>query len=303
VVAVLAFVLTGLAKVVYDPAIQAYVGDRVPYSRRGLAIGVIEVSWSAGLLLGVPLVGFAIQRFGWSSPFVGLALLAVLGGVAVLRFIRPDAGMPVESRTGLTRSWGLLLRHPVAIGALGFAVLIGVANENMFVVYGEWMELSFGLQVSALGLLTAVIGVAELSGELIVATGSDRTGKRRLMLVGLVISALAYAGLPRLDQSLFAALVALFVMFIGFEAAVVSSIPLVTELLPAARGTMMGAFLMAFSIGRTLGALVGDVAWRAGGFALNGLVAAGLNVLAILLVLAVIVDIPSKTGQVSDATG
>ena len=43
-VAIVAFVLFGLSKAAYDPATQAYLGDAVPYHRRGRVWGIIELS-------------------------------------------------------------------------------------------------------------------------------------------------------------------------------------------------------------------------------------------------------------------
>ena len=48
--AAIALVLFGLSKVIYDPTIHAYVGDTVPYSRRGRAVGFVELSWSSAWL-------------------------------------------------------------------------------------------------------------------------------------------------------------------------------------------------------------------------------------------------------------
>jgi MFS family permease len=59
-----ALVLALLGKYMFDPAMQAYFGDRVPYQRRGLALAVTELSWSLAFILGVPAVGFLIARYG-----------------------------------------------------------------------------------------------------------------------------------------------------------------------------------------------------------------------------------------------
>jgi len=68
----LALFLAGLGKSVFDPAIQAFTSERVPYERRGLAIGLIEVSWAGSSLLGIPAAGLLIDRLGWRSPFLAL---------------------------------------------------------------------------------------------------------------------------------------------------------------------------------------------------------------------------------------
>src|SRR5512139_3317341 len=73
----LALILSILGKYVFDPAMQAYLGDRVSYERRGRVTGITEMGWSLGFILGVPLMGFLIARGGWTAPFPVLAILGL----------------------------------------------------------------------------------------------------------------------------------------------------------------------------------------------------------------------------------
>jgi uncharacterized membrane protein YphA (DoxX/SURF4 family) len=43
-------ILAAAGKLILDPAVGAFLGDRVPYSRRGLAMALSEVSWSGAFL-------------------------------------------------------------------------------------------------------------------------------------------------------------------------------------------------------------------------------------------------------------
>ncbi len=282
-VLVVAVFLAGLGKSVFDPALQAYVGERVPYQRRGLVIGVIEFSWAGSALIGIPLVGLLIDRWGWQSP------LWVLGGLAWLSVFALSRVIPGDGRsrrmsggsTGLRQAWRLVSRERAATGALGFILFTALANDNLFVVYGIWLEESFALTVVALGTATTVIGLAELAGEGLTATMADRLGLKRATLTGLVLSGLSYALLPLLGQSLPLALVGLFFTFITFEFTVVTSFSLFTEVLPRARATMMSSLLAAAGVGRVIGALIGGPVWFAGGLWAVGLVSTGASLLAL----------------------
>jgi len=53
-VVLVALFLAALGKAVFDPAVQAYISEQVPYRRRGLAIGFLEYSWAGSALLGIP---------------------------------------------------------------------------------------------------------------------------------------------------------------------------------------------------------------------------------------------------------
>jgi DHA1 family inner membrane transport protein len=66
---IIALFLAGLGKSIFDPAVQAYISERVPYRRRAMAIGLMEVSWAGSTLLGIPLIALLIDRVGWLLPF------------------------------------------------------------------------------------------------------------------------------------------------------------------------------------------------------------------------------------------
>ncbi len=68
-VVLVALFLAGLGKSIFDPALQAYVSERVPFHRRGLAIGLLELSWAGSTLLGIPVIAVLIDRLGWRAPF------------------------------------------------------------------------------------------------------------------------------------------------------------------------------------------------------------------------------------------
>jgi DHA1 family inner membrane transport protein len=281
-----AFFLAGLGKYVFDPALQAYVGAQIPFNRRGRIIGILETSWAGSTLLGIPLIGLLIHHFGWRSPFFFLAALGIMGAVA-LRYVIPPAAPKTKDRKAPSpwRSWRKLFGKRASLGALAFGFLISAANDNLFVVYGVWLDHSYGLTVAAIGAGTIIIGIAELAGESITAFFGDRMGLKKGVCVGLVLSAAGYASLGLFNHHLGAALGALFFIFLFFEFTIVTFLSLCTELLPAARATMMAGFLAAAGMGRMVGALMGVPIWQNGGVAATGMVSAGINLLALIVFL------------------
>ena len=276
----LALLLASAAKLIFDPAMQAYVGDHVPYARRGVAIAVTELSWSAAFLLGIPVIGWLIDRSGtWRAPFPILAAGGLLVAGMLWRTLPPNA-LHSSQRLSLSSGYRIVLAHPAALAGLTISLLISASNEVVTIVYGTWMEDAFGLKIAALGAASAVIGVAELSGEGLVAGVVDRLGKRRSVGLGIGLNVLACLFLPVIGFSLGGALVGLFAFFITFEFAVVSSIPLMTELVPGARATLMAGNVAMFSAGRMLGAFIGPRLFVPG-LMTNAVAAAVLDVLAL----------------------
>ena len=282
------FLLLGLAKVVFDPSLQAFLGDRVPYHRRGFFVAITELSWAGAILIGAPAIGQIIERWGWRVPFGLLAGLAAAGLVVLLLVLPNDSRRPADAVAALSfgSAFRLVLGNRAAVAVLAVSFLVMAANEIVFIVYGTWMETGFGLSVGRLGLATTVIGVAELLGEIGVGGLSDRVGKHRSVAIGLALTAASYVALPLVSTDLSSALVGLFLIFLCFEFAIVAIIPLATELVPAVRGTMMALNVAALSLGRALGASLGTALWSTGGLVWNGLAAGAATLLALGLLLA-----------------
>jgi len=280
----LSLILAAAGKLILDPAVGAYLGDRVPYARRGLAMALSEVSWSGAFLLGVPLAGWLIARANWSRPFTLLALLG-LACAGVMWFLVPADSSAGHARPSLRTNFAAVLASRAAVAGLLVGLLISSANDVVNIVFGAWLEQGFGLQVAALGAASAVIGVAELGGEGLVAGLTDRWGKRRAVALGIMGNGLACLAIEPLAHSLPGALAGLFLFYITFEFALVSSIPLMSELVPTARATALAGNMGSHSAGRALGALIGPVLFTHGMFA-NAAVAAGLDALALIILLA-----------------
>jgi predicted MFS family arabinose efflux permease len=88
----------------------------------------------------------------------------------------------------------------------------------------------------------------------LVAAFVDRLGKPQSVALGLAVNSLAALLLPLLGRTEAGALAGLALFYISFEFTLVSSIPMMTEVLPGARATVM-AFNVAFiALGRAIGA-------------------------------------------------
>jgi predicted MFS family arabinose efflux permease len=162
------------------------------------------------------------------------------------------------------------------------ALWASAANELVNLIFGVWLEDSFGLQIAALAGASAVIGLAELSGEGLVALLTDRIGKVRALALGLSTNAVAAALLPFLGRTETGALVGLFLFYITFEYVMVSHVPMMTELVPGARATVMSFNLTGHSLGRALGAFLATLIYRQFGFLFVALTAVAFNLFGLL---------------------
>ncbi len=281
---VAALFLATIGYLVFIPSMQAYLGDRVPYEKRGLPLALTELSWSLSFIIGVPLTGFLISKYGWTSPFPWLAGLGLLALILLSRLLPAD---PPPARHGANplASFGIVLTSPLALVALAMGVAFTIANEVVNLVFGVWMESSFGFKLTALGLVAVAIGLAEFCGELLVGGVVDRLGKVRAVALGLLANCVAALALAAFGSSLAGAVACLVLFYLTFEFTIVSSLPLMSEILPSARATLLASNMALISLGRAAGAWLAPRFFDLGAsqtILFNALAAVGFNLLALL---------------------
>lgn len=272
-------VVVGFAVPAFGLPMQAWFSDRVPYSERGRVFGITELTWSVGLLAVVPISGFLIERTSWRAPFILVGIASAVGTVAVARGIGSDRPEERVERT--------LKLTPPRVRILATAMLFSIATEIPFIVYGQWLEGSFGLTVAGIGVFTFAIVVAELFGEGLVTVYADRWGLRRMFLGGLLVSGLAYLSFFLIGSALVLATIVVVIWIASFEVTVVAAIPFISEMAPTARERLLSLFTVMIALGRAFGALIAQPLFSAGGIGLIGLVSALCVGMAAMLLMGV----------------
>jgi predicted MFS family arabinose efflux permease len=281
--AVVVMTVMGLSTILYVPAQQAYLGDNVPYARRGRIMAIAEVAWSLAAIIGLPLMGIVVQAYGWRVGFVAVGLFSLVA-LTLLWF-----ALPREKRTAprAARAMGgaylEALRAPMAVAVIATTFLLAAANENINIVFADWMNISFGLDAVALGVVGSAIGGAEFAAQMTVALFVDRIGKWRMVAGGLVLGALAYAALPFLGATAMSGGAGIVLTFFTFELTIVAALPLITEIAPNVRATLLSLGVAGFSLGRAAGSFIGPAVYAQYGFGAASFVsAAGIFVACVI---------------------
>lgn len=282
-----ALMVMGLAKNIFDPSMQAYIADRVPFAQRGRAVGAVEVSWSLSLLVGAALASVAFALDGISTLFMLLAALIAAVIMVLWTWLPDDTPTPEKARAPITPRQTLyaLKSHPSAWLALAFALLVSAPSEMILVSYAAWMEGSLGLSLAIIGLATLVISAAEGAGEVLMAIVADRIGLRRIIIATSTLAALGYGAMAILPLGIVGILALLFLAIIGIEMTLVAVFALYTEVMPDARAIMMSTTIAAMSGGRFAGAFLGGLIYATLGFGAVGIVALLMGLVAVGLIL------------------
>ncbi len=250
--------LAMLGNLMFIPAMQAFIGDRVAYKKRGMVLGITELSWALAFIAGIPFVGWLMARSqpdqAWLVPFPVIAIFGTICLILIAWRVPNNRSLIPAQGSGIGTIRKMLGITPVLAG-LGFAISVAAANEVVNLVFGVWLEDQFALKLAALGAASAVIGISELGGEGLSTLLTDRLGKEVTITMGLITSAVSTFILYFFSGSVAGALTGLFFFYLGFEFTLVSSLPLMSEVFPAARATVMALTVACFSLGRALAAM------------------------------------------------
>lgn len=281
---------------VFIPSLSAYLGDRVSYENRGRVLAITELSWAMAFIAGIPVVRVLLESYSWVTPFFLFTGLGIIFFILLL-WLLPSRSIPTTKENTLSRNFGKIMRTWPALAGLIVGVLVSASNETINLIFGVWIENQFGLSFAALTAASIVIGVSELGGEVFTGLWLDAIGKRRTIWWCLGLNSLAAFLLPFTASHLGWALAGLGFFYITFEIVLVSTMTLMSEVLPSARATMLAATVAGFSLGRMLGDIVAPGLFSISFWA-TCLVAIGLNIVGAIFLTQVRVGREGVPAQV-----
>jgi predicted MFS family arabinose efflux permease len=181
------------------------------YRRRGRAMGLFGVAFSAGLALGGVLAALG-DVWGWRTSFVVAAVLAALSAAALVLVRVPEeetgsrAAASASSRR-LREAFGV----PVAVGAVAAASQYGTIGFLALYAVGHW-----GVAPATAALILTAGRVLSVPAKLVAGNASDSAGAlptaRRIALALAVLGA-CWTLLPGPALTVWAAL--LFIACVG----------------------------------------------------------------------------------------
>ena len=219
------------------------------------------MSETTGLLLGSTAGGWLYQGVSVVSPFMFEATCML---VAVAAFaIEPTSASTASPRSAATFArldWRLLravLRIPgVLLMSLCNAVLIGIQTGVLVFLFPLYLVEQGGLRPEMVGLFVSLSVLGRLLGLWLAGNASDRWGRERVLVPGLLVYATLLGSLP-----LVAHLVALglWSLAIGVAAGSVAGLPTVLigdRVVPPLQGVAIGWLRTMTDTGHVLGPII-----------------------------------------------
>ncbi|MGW2464971.1 MFS transporter [Streptomyces sp. NPDC001761] len=275
--------LAGMFAVVVQTTV-AYAASVSPPAERGRNIGVVTSGVVVGILGARVVTGVLAQVWGWRSVYSVLAALALALAALVLRALPPEdtSHPPAGYRQALVSLGGLF----------GQRLLLtrGLIAFFLFASFGTlWSGLSLPLADTPWHLSESQIGLFGVAG-LAGALGAARAGRwadagRAVPISGyaLTLLILSWAATAQLPWSLWLLLTGIVVLDFAVQVVHVSNQHLLTTAHPERTSSVIGGYMVFYSLGSALGAAATTSVFTSHGWTGSSLLGAGFATCALIV--------------------
>jgi MFS family permease len=245
----------GLGVALTIPASMAMMATASKKETRGGSMGIYSTFRMAGFTMGPLMGGFLYDQFGYNTAFCTGAFFILLALILVQRMIK-DVPSAISVKAG--RSFQIIDRHLLNAGILG----AGLATFMMAGAFSMMtpLETAFNARLHETALDFSVafssLMVSRLLLQIPVGRLSDRYGRKRFIIAGLILTAISTALLGEARTT--AQLIWLRVIQgVGSAGIAAPAFALAADLArPGGEGRQMSILTMGFGLGVAIGPLM-----------------------------------------------
>ena len=250
--------LAGVGWAMFGTVATTTMVDLPAAQRRGRAVSLLMMSETSGLLLGTAAGGWLYQGLGVASPFVFEAACLLAAAILVARWALPPASQrPAAGGWGDRHQLGAVLRAPGVLDAsVTNAVLTVIQTGVLVFLFPLYLVNRGGLGPEAVGVLTSVSILGRLVALWVGGSVSDRWGRMRVLVAGLLAYAALLGSVPFLTHPV---ALSLWSLALGVAAGFVAPLPTAVvgdRVLPPLHGLAIGWLRTMTDSGQILGPLV-----------------------------------------------
>lgn len=235
-------ILTGVFGGVVGSVSFAIITDLFPFEMRGRVMGIIQTSFAASQVLGLPFSLYLANHWGWHAPFILIVLIGTMAGLVIAMRLKPIREHLVlqHKRNPFAHLFHTISqRHYLQ----GFATtaLLSTGGFMLMPFASAFNVNNLGVRLDQLPLIYMVTGVISIVTGPLVGRLSDRIGKLLIFMLGSVLAMLTVAIYTRLSMVPIWEVIAInSLMWIGVSARMISSQALMSALpKPEDRGAYM----------------------------------------------------------------
>lgn len=235
-------IFTGLFGGVLGAVILAIVGDVVPFERRGQAMGFVMAAFSIASVLGVPFGLRIANEFGWNTPFILLAVLALPVQFFIYKFV---PNLSAHTQAGKEVNVLQVVKNITSSSnqrkAITLMMVVMFGHFSIIPFLSPYMVSNVGFTETQLEQIYFFGGLSTIVTSPLIGKLADKIGKLKVFTIFVSISCipvLFITHMPRVD--IWIALIATSVFFAVSSGRFIPAQAMVTATVePKNRGSFM----------------------------------------------------------------
>ncbi|MEN6463401.1 MAG: MFS transporter [Syntrophomonas sp.] len=249
--------ITGVFAACVMPVSLALIGDLFPMNERQSAIGTFMGISFLGQGLSMAIGGSIAFFLNWRGVFIIYSLLSLIPTVLLFTVGKkiPSSKNP---NSKIFAPYLALLKNPSSSMIYSLVLLEGIFLLGSFSFLGGFIAKQYSFNNFLIGLIMTAFGIMAVIGGRVSGKISARIGKKKTIITGLLLAAIANALFATFGMVLAAVVIGIGLMGMGFMLAHSTFLTIATEFAAKARGVAMSLVAFCFMGGGGLGTALGS---------------------------------------------
>ncbi|NUU02944.1 MFS transporter [Herbaspirillum robiniae] len=185
----IARIVTGLFGGVIGSIVLAIATDLFPLQLRGRVMGIIQTAFAASQVLGIPIGLYLSNSWNWHVPFIAMAALGLLGGIAVLWKMQPVAEhLKLKQEHSAFAHLLHTVTEPRYLVAFATTALLMTGGFMLMPFSSAYLVGNLGIDLHHLPTVYMVTGICTIGFGPMIGRAADKVGKFRVFMFGAILS-------------------------------------------------------------------------------------------------------------------
>ncbi|BCC05617.1 TPA: MFS transporter [Bacillus cereus] len=247
--------LAGVSAAFVSPQVWASMPLLIEKGQIVKAFGIATAGLSISQVLGLP-VGSYLAMIHYTRPFFVVGILSAL--LVILIYVVLPEIQPVHisgNKTNILKRYKQLLSDSKVLLSYFAYFVFQTGNFAAFSFFGVWLSSQFGLQVHEVGTAMLVLGLGNLTGNILGPRIVNKMGYNLSFYGGIIFTAVLYVLLPHVKNIVLVELL-FFVLFFVTGILFVLMMRHLQNISIVARGTGAALANASMYIGQMIGAAI-----------------------------------------------
>jgi predicted MFS family arabinose efflux permease len=257
-------------------------------AQRGKVVGTVTSGIVAGILLARTFAGTVADLGGWRAVYLTSALVTLAMAV-ILMSVLPRQSLERNSETYLNSVLyipGMFLREPALLfrGVLALLIFASFSTFWTALVLPLYMP-PFSYSHTQIGLF-GLVGLAGAIGATFAGRLADRGYSTWTTGTSLAVLLASWGLIALLPFSMLSLLIGVFLLDLAVQAVHVSNLSVVVALNPRKSGSLIGGYMVFYSVGSAIGAIATTATYARWGWAGVSVLGAAFSGIAVAVWIA-----------------